>query len=170
MQKNNYLRRLVLIGLFSAISIVLTRFASVMLAGGTIRLGFGNIPIIFTGILLGPVAGGITGVISDLIGVLIAPQGKFHPGLTISAALIGIIPGLVAHLTGKRDSLFTVCTANILVYIIVALGLNTYWISQLVGKAFLILLPARAISGGIVTVFSIVIIYILLKRTKGIIE
>ena len=85
-------------GFLTAISIVLTRFVSVMipLAGGlpTLRLGFGELPIIMSGLLFGPFVGGMVGLIADLIGAWAFPQGPFFPGFTLSSMLWGILPGI----------------------------------------------------------------------------
>lgn len=162
-------KRIVLMAMLVAISIVLTRLASFMLLNGTIRLGFGNLPIIYSGLLLGPIAGGIVGILSDLLGMLIMPAGAYHPGFTLSAALCGIIPGLIVYWMGKSDSWLTVAVSNIVVCIIVFFGLTTLWISQIVGTAFLVLLPSRVIASSIITVISIVVIQILMKRTKHLI-
>lgn len=166
-RSKNYVRNLVLMAIFAALSIILTRYLSLMLMGGTVRLGFGSIPIIFSGMVLGPVAGGIVGVVSDLLGILLSPQGQFHPGFTLSAALTGIIPGLVVMLMKNRKSLLTISVANISVYVLVSLVLNTLWLSQLYGKAFIALLPSRALFQGIVTVASIILIKVLIRTTDS---
>lgn len=160
-------RKLVMASLLSGLTIILTRYGSIMLAGGSIRLGFGNLPIILSGILLGPIAGAMTGVVSDLLGVLILSQGGFHPGFTISAALTGLIPGLIVAINNKKKfSLLNIVIANVLVYIIISLGLNTLWLTQLIGKSFFVLLPARAMAQGIVTVITVFLIYFLSKFFK----
>lgn len=86
-------------GFLATVSIILTRFFSIMmLLGGlpALRMGFGSIPLIMSGMMFGPLVGGITGVVADLIGYFINPMGgSFFPGFTISAALYGIISGLL---------------------------------------------------------------------------
>lgn len=160
-------KKMVFASMLTAISIVLTRYVSIMIAGGSIRLSFGNLPIIMSGILLGPIAGGLTGVVSDIVGVLIRPQGSFHPGFTLSAALTGILPGLVVALNSKNKfSFFNIAISNLIVYIFIGLGLNTIWLTTLLGKSFLILLPGRAIAGGIVTAITIGLIFSLSKYFK----
>jgi len=87
--------RIVLPGLFIAMSITFTRLFSlrVMLFGTDyIRLGFGGLPIIIGGIIFGPVYGFIIGASADILGYLIAPVGCFHIGFTISSGLTGLLP------------------------------------------------------------------------------
>ena len=159
------LKTLILMSIFVALSIVLTRYASIMLLGGSIRLGFGSVPLIFCGILFGPFAGGVAGIVADLLGVAIGPQGVFHIGFTLSSMLTGVIPGLVVMVL-KKKNFAAVLISNILVYVIVSLVLNTIWLTQLLGKGFFVMLPSRAIAQGIVTVISIFLISVLLKRTE----
>lgn len=139
----------------TAISIVLTRFLSIMvpIAGlPTIRVGFGGIPIAMAGLLFGPLVGGITGLASDLIGVLINPQGAFHPGFTLSAILGGFIPGLFTlyfkknKKNGKDFTLARIFIVKLFTTIIISIGLNTFWLTQLLGRGYLVLLPARLIN------------------------
>lgn len=92
-------KEVVLAGLLVAISIILTRVFSIMvpLAGlPALRIGFGDIPVQISGILMGPVIGGCVGLISDIVGYSLNPMaGAFFPGFTITAALKGIIPGVL---------------------------------------------------------------------------
>jgi len=93
--------------LLTAISIVLTRVFSIMvpLAGlPALRIEFGPVPIMITGILYGPFWGGLAGIIADLIGVMINPMGAFHPGFTLSSMLWGAIPGVLFSLI-KRNTI-----------------------------------------------------------------
>jgi len=90
---------LVKASVLAAISIVLTRALSIMIPLGglpALRVGFGSIPLIITGMMFGPVVGGVVGVVADLVGVMINPMGgSFFPGFTLSSALYGIISGLM---------------------------------------------------------------------------
>ncbi|MDH8677225.1 folate family ECF transporter S component [Fusibacter bizertensis] len=85
--------------LLATISIVLTRFLSLMLVLGglpALRVGVGSIPLIMSGMMFGPVVGGITGVVADIVGYMINPMGgTYFPGFTVSAALYGVIAGIL---------------------------------------------------------------------------
>ncbi|SHJ69888.1 folate family ECF transporter S component [Paramaledivibacter caminithermalis] len=99
--KNKLLSTKVLVGsgLLVGLSVILTRFFGIMLpiAGVSgLRISFGSIPIYTAGILFGPLAGALTGVAADLLGFMINPMGgAYFPGFTLSAALRGVIPGIV---------------------------------------------------------------------------
>ncbi len=87
-------RILVITALLIAISIILTRFFSISMP--TLRIGFGDVPVILGGMFFGPLVGAVTGALSDFIGYLINPMGgTYFPGFTVSAALRGAIPGFL---------------------------------------------------------------------------
>lgn len=86
------------IGLFTAISVVLKLLFEVYipLAGfSSLRINFTTVPIVMSGMLFGPVAGAVTGTISDILCYIIKPGGPYFPGFTLSSALTGWIPGMV---------------------------------------------------------------------------
>ena len=92
--------------LLTAISIILTRVFSIMvpLAGlPALRIEFGMLPLIITGILYGPFWGGLAGIIADLIGVMINPMGAYFPGFTLSSMLWGAIPGILYSLVKENN-------------------------------------------------------------------
>jgi ECF transporter S component (folate family) len=92
-------RTVVLGGLLVAVSVVLTRFLSLMIplgGAGAIRLGLGPVPIMLAGIFAGPFTGATVGLVADLVGFTINPMGgPFIPELTVVSALYGVIPALV---------------------------------------------------------------------------
>lgn len=99
--RNKWMSTSVLVkaGLMAGLSIVLTRAFSFMipLAGlPALRIGFGGLPVIISGILFGPFVGAVVGLVADLVGFMINPMGgAYFPGFTISAALSGAIPGFL---------------------------------------------------------------------------
>ncbi|ACL68822.1 folate family ECF transporter S component [Halothermothrix orenii] len=108
-------RKIVYLAFLTAISIVLTRFLSIRLpmAGvESIRIGFGGLPIILAGVAFGPLAGGLVGFISDLVGYFINPMGAYMPHFTLTSALTGIIPGLVVfYLFRQKRTFWTLLVA-----------------------------------------------------------
>ena len=98
-------KRVALAGVFIALSIIFTRFLShtFPIAGmPALRLSFGDLPLIISGITLGPVYGAFTGVLADLLGYPLNPLGAYFPGFTLSAALSGFLPGLMAKAFNKK--------------------------------------------------------------------
>jgi len=137
-----------------------------MVVGDTIRLSFGDMPIELAGILLGPIAGALTGIVADLAGFMMRSTGGFFPGFTLSAALTGLIPGLMFWRNKGKYPLWKVTVAIVAVNLIVSLGLNTLWLTIMYKKGFMILLPSRVIARAIIVPIDITIIYLLLKKIR----
>lgn len=152
----------------AAISIVLTRLFSFEYLE-IIRVGFGNIPLMLSGLLFGPFVGGITGAVADIVGVLISARGTPHLGFTLTSALSGVIPGIFAMYFIKypRDGKqFTYPRILIAVFFVImgsSLILNSIWLSQLYGTPFMILLKTRAISGMIMVITHSFLTYNIIK-------
>lgn len=126
--KNRWMTTSVLVkaGLLAGLSIIFTRVFSFMipLAGlPALRIGFGGLPITMAGILFGPLVGGIVGVVADLIGFMMNPMGgTYFPGFTLSAALTGIIPGLMFQQMRKMNQKMNFNIINGIGIIAFALG------------------------------------------------
>ena len=88
--RNRKVYRLILCALLCALSIVLTRWATINL--GFIHLGFGNLPVVLAGILLGGVPGFAVGAVADMVGGILAGYA-INPLITLGAALIGGVAG-----------------------------------------------------------------------------
>lgn len=169
MNTKSKIRNTLLLALFAAISIILTRFLSFylpILAVNTVRISLGNIPLVMAGLLLGPFAGAATGIVADLIGsTMFSPLGYF-PGFTLSAALVGLIPGLLRSHLKKPDKYSSILLVVFLTELVTSMGLNTLWLSILTHVNYFVLLIPRA---GITLIMMLIyswIIYILLKRLK----
>ncbi|WMJ78165.1 MULTISPECIES: folate family ECF transporter S component [unclassified Sedimentibacter] len=85
-------------GLFIAMSLVLKIIFEIYipLAGiPALRINFASVPLIISGMLLGPAAGFISGAAADIINFIAKPGGPFFPGFTLVSALSGFLPGLI---------------------------------------------------------------------------
>ena len=158
---------LVMAAFLTALSIVLTRLLSVMLP--EVRIGFGRVPITLSGLLFGPFLGGISGAAADLVGMLIFPTGAYHPGFTISSMLDGLIPGLFTvyfkknPVMGKYYTVKRVFLVQFLTIVLNSIILNTLWLTQYLGRGYLILLPARFINAVINLPVQTFIVYTIIK-------
>jgi ECF transporter S component (folate family) len=158
-------------GMFIALNIILTRFFSYMFyIGGlqAIRLSFGEIPLMLGGIVLGPVYGAITGALADLIGYPVNPQGPYFPGFTLTAAMAGLLPGLMSKLVKKEWTWLSLSIVVSITTIITSLLLNTLWLNIMLGKAFIALLPPRIIASAILIPIYVIVIKLLLKHFRHI--
>lgn len=166
-------RTIVLGGLLVAISIVLTRMFGFMIFDGTVRISFRNVPIALSGIILGPFAGFLVGAIADILGIMVVSHGTPHLGFTLSSALQGLIPALILYKPYNNENItktklsILIILSTVISSVVVSLGLNTLWLSQLQGKAFFVLLPNRIASTILIGAGSIVILNTLLIALKN---
>ena len=136
-------------GLLVATSIIFTRFLGFMAFGGAVRISFGGLPIALAGALMGPFWGAMTGIVADVLGATLFPQGAFFPGFTLTAALSGLIPGLVLY---RRKP---------------SISLNTFWLTILLKKGFLVLLPTRIVSALAIAFIEAILLKVLLTAFRG---
>lgn len=97
MTKNTALKKSVQTALIVAMALVLRQFGyMVMLGGGT---GMRISPAIFVSrlpsVLFGPLYGGITSGLIDVLGMIIKPEGAWIPALTLTAIFGGVLAGFM---------------------------------------------------------------------------
>ena len=159
--KNKFdVKKLIQISLLIAIEVILTRFCSIQTP--IVRIGFGFLPIAIIGMMYGPLSAGIAYAIGDLLGMALFPSGSFFPGFTLTAFLTGVTYGLFLYNKPKTwprivGSVLTVC-------LVLNLGLDTYWLSILMGKGYLALLPTRIIKAALMIPVQTLIIGIIWKK------
>ncbi len=144
MQKFRNTKTITVIGMLTAVSVILGYLKIPVTS--LIEIRFTNLPIAVGGALLGPVAGGLVGALSDIVQYLAKPTGPFFPGFTISSCVTGIIFGLV--LKSKNEpassiSIKRIILAEVLVTLLVSLPLNSLWLSMLYGNGFIAVLSSR---------------------------
>ena len=107
--------------MLTAISIVIGIFCKNFLnfGGGLFRVTFENLPIILSGIMYGPIVGGMVGVATDLVSYLLSSQ-VYPPNLivTLGCAVVGITSGAVSRYLiktpGYKQIIFSGAAAHIL--------------------------------------------------------
>ena len=135
------IRSLVLVSLFVALYAVFSLFA--IYITNELRFNFTFMPVAWSSVLFGPVAGGVTGVLGDVLGWMVRTEGPFLPGLTFSAFVSGIIYGIFLY--NKEITVIRVLFAAITMIVVVEIGLNTLWLMILYGSAFKALIAGRLI-------------------------
>lgn len=159
-------RTIVFMGLLAAINILLNHPLAIM-PTPTLRIAFGEVPLIIAGILFGPMAGVLTGIVSDLLGMMI-PQGVFFIGFTISAALTGFIPGLFfwGNRQTQKFSLAKSIVSVVIVNVFISLILNNVWLSIMYSKGFWALLPGRLLARAIILPLEVVFVIVILRALE----
>ena len=94
-------RRLALLAMLTAASIVLSRLCVIYLTP-TLRVEFGNLPIFLAGLFLGPASGVIVGGLADVLGATLSGV-VYCPPLTLAAMFIGLLAGLQIVGAGGAD-------------------------------------------------------------------
>ena len=111
------------LALLTAISVIMNTL-TLTVPGSGIAVSFTYIPNFLAGYFFGPGAGFIVGVIGDALGCIIWPKGAWLPLLTLSAGLMGAIPGLVRYLPVSRR--WHIAISYVAVYVICSAGINTF--------------------------------------------
>ena len=161
MDKKFDVKKLIQISLLIAIEIILTRFCSINMQ--IVRIGFGFLPIAIIGMMYGPLSAGIAYAIGDILGMLLFPTGgSFFPGFTLTAFLTGIVYGVFLY--NKPKTWPRIIGAVLIVCLVINLGLDTYWLFILTGKAYMALLPTRIMKSIIMIPVQTFIIGIIWKQ------
>ena len=131
----------------------------------TMKFSITYIALAAIAMLAGPVTAFFCGGIVEVLGyVLRANVGAFHPGIALTTMLTGFVMGLFFY---QRDlKLWRVISARAIVSVVLNLGLNTFWLSTLMGKAFVVLIPERLLKAAIFFPVEVFLIFLTLKTVK----
>ena len=156
-----HLRILLLMSLFIALSIVFGKFLAFNV-GEMIRISFENLPILFAGITLGPLAGAAVAVVADLLGCILVGYA-INPIITVGAAIIGLLSGLVAQLTKKFPLPLRLTLSVLIAHLIGSVGVKTAGLAAFYGVSYPVLLLWRTLNYLIVGTAEGVLLFLLLK-------
>lgn len=109
MQKNNGRKfttvTLTVAAMLTAISIVIGIFCKNFMnfGGGLFRVTFESMPIILSGIMYGPLVGGMVGIATDIVSYLLSSQA-YPPNLivTLGCTMVGVVSGLISRYIVKE--------------------------------------------------------------------
>ena len=135
-------RTITTVGLLLAIQMVLSSYGVIEITD-SMKISLAHLAVAPTAILFGPVAAGVQGALSDILGFLLKPTGPYFPGFTLSAALLGVIYGLLLYKT--RRAPWQIIAARVIVCLFVNILLNTVFLTMLYGPSRLATLPLRAL-------------------------
>ncbi len=158
------IKNIVLCGLFLALYIVLYSLKVPITPTNQIRFGF--LALAAAGFYGGPLMGLTIGILGDLLSYILAGgQGGYFFGFTLSYAIMGFFFGLLLY-----DSKVTPIRAFMagMVEFLVAIILNSYWLSIMSGTPYKVLLITRSVKCAITLVIGSIVLYILLSTLKTI--
>ncbi len=127
MNKHYQLKFTVFAALLTSISVILKLFLGITvdMFGGLVKdINLSPTTIMFSGIILGPVYGGLVGGLTDILVYLVRPLGSYNPIFTITNILIGLLPGLF-FLKHQRHSLLRISICTIVTQTLCSFILNT---------------------------------------------
>lgn len=154
------LRTMTQCALLIALHLVLNSFS--IFITPTLKFTVAYVALAAIALIAGPVVAFFSGGIVDVLGYLLHPgMGALHPGITLTTMLTGFVMGLFLY---QRDlKLWRVIVSRSIVSLFLNFLLNTYWISTLVGKAYMVLLPQRVLKTLILFPIEVFLIFLTLK-------
>ena len=147
MREFRNIRTITACGLFAALALILNSFT--VQIGNYLKIGVSGLPNEMVDVLFGPAVGSLFAAAMDILKLLLYPTGAWIPGLTLNCLLAGLIYGFF---------LYRKLTVALLVNVL----LGTFWLSQVYGKAFMVMLPARLIKNVIKAPVDSIILYLVM--------
>jgi ECF transporter S component (folate family) len=150
------------LALLAAISIVLGKFLAINISE-SIRLSFENLTIILSGIMFGPIAGMITGIVSDSLGCLLYGYA-LNPVITLGAVTIGFISGILYKILSNINVTLNIAITVGISHLIGSVIVKTIGLCIWYDMPFFITLGWRSINYLIVGTAEFVLITILMRN------
>lgn len=150
-------------GLLIALDVVAAHFLTIKTP--LLKIGVSFIPVSYTGILFGPVLGGVGATISDVIQYLLYPAGAYIPGITFDTFLSGAVYGILLH---KREpSILRTLIAAAICELVIGGVFTTFWLYLAIpGKTFMALFLMRIVKSLIMVPIETIVIYTVWKITR----
>lgn len=167
------IKKIIYLSSIIGIHIVMTEITAFKVAVFEIGLGF--IPMSVMAMLFGSMYTALGMLISDILGFILIPSPYgFHIGFTLSNVLSGGIYGYFLYVNKKKKN-NSVAGKNYFMKIVGAVGittifinitLNTYWLTSLLGRGYLALVPIRIVKNIVTFFFQIAVIKIVSYKVK----
>ena len=159
-------RTITVCGLFAALAFIIESFT--IQVTPSIKIGFSGLPNELTDFLFGPVVGSIFSGVMDILKLIIKPTGPWIPGLTLNSMLAGLIYGIFLY--KKPVRLWRILAAKFIVAMFINVLMGTFWLAPVVGKAFIVMAPARLTKNLIMWPINSMVLYLVLKvlETSGV--
>lgn len=160
-------RKIAMMAMLAAVSIVCGKYLAIN-AGEVLRFSLENMPVIFAGMVFGPLVGAIVGGVADAVGCLMVGY-TINPIVTVGAVAVGAVGGVIPlilknrRLSGGLVTAISVFCAHLVGSVLIKTpGLWAYY-----SMPFGILLLWRMLNYLIVGIVDGVIIHALLS-SKGV--
>ncbi|HEY8364312.1 MAG: folate family ECF transporter S component [Bacilli bacterium] len=156
------IRQVVFGAIFASVAIIMKLFISYETQFFAVRIF--EIPIMIAGILLGPLYGGLVGLVTDLVYSMINIRGlNVGPNLfTVEAMLFGIIPGIVFTFFRYKKTTIILSTVITLIIAFIVSSTQLFIWQYEQPASFFALLPYRFLVMIIKIPFEIIILHYLI--------
>ena len=154
-------KKLVFSALLTALCVVIGWVCKAYLTFGAIRITFENIPVLLSGILLGPLYGAAVGAASDVVSALLSGFG-INPVITVGSAMIGAVSGLFSEYIMKKNGFVRVWSVSLFSHAIGSMMIKSFglWMYDYAWQLLALRVPLYIVIG----TAEAYIIYIMLKN------
>ncbi len=138
------IKTMTMAAMLTAMSVVIGIFCKTLLnfGGGLYRITFENLPILISGIMFGPVVGGIVGLATDIISYLLSPQMyPINPIVTAGAFSVGLVSGFFSHYIFKKRGYMRIIISSALAHIVGSMIIKPIGLFQFYGVLVLWRIP-----------------------------
>ncbi len=155
------LKVMVMSAMLTAMSVVIGIFCKSVLnfGNGLFRISLEGLPIILSGIMFGPVVGGLVGAAGDIISYFLSPQVyPINIVVTIGSAMLGAVSGIVSEFIIKKRGYAQIITASLSAHIIGSMIIKSAGLYTFYSWAVLWRIPLYAVISG-VEIFLLCLLY-----------
>ena len=128
-----------------------------------LEIGFAFLAAGACGFLYGPWMAGLMGIVTDIAGYFLRPNGGFFPGFTLNEFLLGFLYG--CWLYKKPVSLWRTFCACLSAVLLINLLLTPLWLHLMYGNAF-VLTTLRLVKNAIKLPVDTALLYCVLKAAE----
>lgn len=148
-----------LIALFIALKIIVGMIR--IPVSENLRITLTYIVIAIEGMIVGPVAGMVSGAVCDNVSFMLFPDGAYFPGYTLTAMAGSFIFSILLY--KKKVTITRITIAKVLNNYLVNVLMGSLWSSMLYGKAYIVYFTSSIIKNTILLPIEIVLLTIVLN-------
>lgn len=155
-------KKICTLSMLIAVSVVLGAYLTVRIGGG-IKITFKFVTVFIAAYFFGPTAGGIVGIVSDIIAYVLSPTGAFLPQVSAIEFVYGFIFGIMFY--KKNISVFKIVVCAAIQMLIINLFGTSYVLKEFFGGNYFAAISARIPTAILNTAIQIISLT-LLKKSK----
>ena len=157
-----HLQRLVFASFLAALSIVFGKYLAIR-GGDIMRFSFENLPLLLSGMLLGPAIGTMTAIVADLVGCVLVGY-SINPLVTLGGAAIGLLGGVLYRWLSKSSLAIRVAVSVISSHVVGSVLIKTWGLAAFYDMPFYALLLWRLLNYVIVGAVECVVVYYVMSN------